>query len=640
MQRTIPRVGSSKSGLTDPDRGHSQGRRRTGFPSALGSSLTLLALLVVPSLLTPWASAPTRDLENPLGALADRYRELAVYRDEGKVEITRFADGDQTTERLLFTTRLTPAGFQMELWPDSGGQTVLWTRAGRLFRYDARVHQFAPVASLADGLPGSVDPAAREALLVPRWLLGETPEPWPASARPAVETGQPCGDRAGDGPRPDGGAEETCRLLTFTAASAEGSPEHRMRLLIGESDGLVRRVEVERSGLEAEPSEAGGVARAASWIRVEVTHTVQTARAKGEATAAGEGKTVAEEPFVPPPEARPVEQIAEAPEGGPLIFSEGIQVFELAIPVRVVGRDGQLVTGLGADDFVVRVGDAEVPVEAVTWIDPVDPELRKVREMSEQQRRELGLESFVPGRLVVLFFQADFNAVRIKGHMSFRHDLPELLDAFTPQDRLAVVAFDSHLKLWQDFTTDHKAVLEAAEDAYRFGARPGSPRKGNVPESLAEHFDFAAAKHTAFVEQGLAQVAHALQAFNGQRVIVFLGWGVGHNNPEATREAYNALFAAGVTLHALDITYADAHDLAFPLAGMARSTGGVYAATHRFPDSAVQAVTVALSGHYELSLDGSRLPPDGGHVHVELREGLRGRIQTPDFEIRPADSEE
>ena len=636
MRRSIPHPAASICGSTDPRRGHPCDRGAT--------RLAPLGLLVLLSLIPAPGHARSGDT---LGTLAERYRELDAYRDEGTVEITRFEDGNQTTERFLFTTRLTPVGFEFELWPETAGQTVLWTRAGQLYRYDAGVRQFAPAGSLAEGLPRSVDSVAREALLVPRWLLGEAVESSLRSTPPTVETGQPCRERAGDGGGSPaaGEAEEdtaTCRLLTLQTTSPEGAATDRVRLWIDESEGLVRRVEVERGPdvSETESPAQGGVARSGIWRRAEVVHTVRAVRKKGEPPAEGEDRTAAEGVFVPPPEARAVEHITEAPEGGPLIFSEGIQVFELAIPVRVLGSDGEPVSGLKPEDFVARVADTVIPVEAVTWIDPVDPQLREVVEMTEEERRELGLESFIPGRLVVLFFQADFNAVRIKGHMSFLRDLPELLATFTPKDRLAVVAFGSHLELWQDFTTDHQAVLEVAGDAYRFGARPGPPREGNVPQSLIEHFDFEGAKDAAFVEEGLAVVARALQELNGQRIIVFLGWGVGHNNPAVTREAYSALFGAGVTLHALDITYADAHTLAFPLAGLARATGGTYAATHRHPVSAIRTVAVALSGHYELSLDAGRLPAGGGKVRVELREGLRGRIHTPDFEVRPSEPED
>lgn len=336
------------------------------------------------------------------------------------------------------------------------------------------------------------------------------------------------------------------------------------------------------------------------------------------------------EPTADPPEA-PQPPARQA--GEPLLFSEGIQVFELTVPVRVMGPDGRPVEGLGAEDFLVRVGDREVPIRAVTWIDPVDPEIRELARLSEKERRELGLERFVPGRLVVLFFQTDPNAVRIKGHMSFLRELPELLAAFAPEDRLAVVGFDSHLKLWQDFTTRRQAVLEVAEDAFRFGARPEKPRQGDVPESLAETFDFQAARKAAVVEEALAVTARALAPFEAEKILVFLGWGVGHNTSQALAEGYRALFAADLTMHVLDITYAEAHSLAFPLAGMARATGGVYAATHEFPASAIREVAMSLAGHYDLSLDGDALPPEGGRVEVVLRDPERGRVQAKDFQV-------
>lgn len=644
----------------------------------LGLDLCLVVLsilLAIPTVLAQESDSPVSPGEiSALRALADEYRSLDRYRDEGTIEINTFQDGTEHTTRIAFATRISPMGFQMELWPETGSQSVLWTRGRRplgkaleqelgqklgqareVFRYDARARQFALLPSFHDALPRSFGPAVRDALLVPRWLLGVLPPDETAGAgisglsgEPTVETGQPCEDSASDRPedvdRPVGEPSPVpqCRVLTWTSPPSQR--DQRLRVWVGEDDGRIRRVEMERGPAEdelaakdelaGEDAPVAGFASSRAWTWVEVVHTPR----EPEDDPA---------PFLLPPDAQRVARLPEPP--GPLrpegrtgipdvpdTFSDTIRVLELLLPVQVVDREGHPLPGLSAEDFRLRVDGQDVPVQAATWRDPRDPWVTELAAMSAEERKEAGVEHVVPGRLVVLFFQTDVHAVRIKGHMAFLPKLRELLDALAPTDRLALASYDSHLKLWHDFTTDHQAILDLVKDAFRFGAKPGSVRPGKVSESLAEHFDFAAAKDAAFVEEGLAVLARAMEPFIADKVMFFVGWGVGHNGTQALREGYRALFEADVTLHALDVTYVDGigpahggHTLAAPLSAMAQTTGGTYVATHMFPDFAVRAVAVALQGHYELSVLESDLPPAGGKIEIELRDPRKGQIYNP-----------
>src|SRR4029079_2025937 len=69
------------------------------------------------------------------------------------------------------------------------------------------------------------------------------------------------------------------------------------------------------------------------------------------------------------------------------------------------------------------------------------------------------------GQLLVFFVQADLNPTRISGQLRLRPYTRELLDRLAPEDRVAVVSYDSHLKLWLDFTRDRDAVYAALDRA-------------------------------------------------------------------------------------------------------------------------------------------------------------------------------
>lgn len=628
------------------------------------AALSLFLALCTLPVGVPTARGQDTASERPsaLEDLSETYRQLSRYRDRGTLTVTTYDHGTERTESLHFATRRGPLAFELKLWPETGSQTVIWApssprshRPELLYRYDAAENRYAAQASLPRALPRSLGPAARLALLVPHLLflqdplepersdggggedaersedigMEEWPGAWMGSAEPAMTTGQPCPD-AGD-------PEARCWVLTFTAPP-EARPVHRVRVWRGEEDGLVRRVEVE-GGPEQAPTETAGpgappppperegrgvLAPSRTWIRVEVVHEPETAADEKEP----------ELPFTPPPGAERVARLAEPEPEGPLAaagrereepirISESIRVAELLLPVRVTDREGQAVKNLSARDFRLTVDGKEVPLQAATWVGPDSEWFEEIEALPLEERREMGLERVVPGRLIVLFFQTDFNAVRIKGHMAFLPKLEKLLAALEPTDRVAVAAFDSHLKLWQDFTTEREPVLEIARDAFRFGARGVETRPGNVRQSLAEHLNPQAARDAAWVEHGLAELAGALEPFVADKVVLFVGWGVGHNGTGRFRDGYRALQRAGVTLHALDVTYAGGHTLGAHLASLAQLTGGTYSATHEFPDQAVERVTVALSGHYELSVSEGDLPREEGQRRVEFRVELR-----------------
>lgn len=538
---------------------------------------------------------------------AEAYRLLPRYQDEGTIRITRFEDDAQDRIRVRFVLERDAGGFRMELEPEAGSRNVLWTegRGGDLLRYDAGSNRFAPVGSLREALPGELGEAVAEALVVARLLLGgeEASEGFPGE--PEVETGQPCPRAPGED------RDASCRMLTWAPASGR---DRRIRLWIGEDDGLVRRVEVEQG--------PGKGTDSAAWVWVEVSH----------APRFPESGEVSDASFTPPAGAERVARLDEpvvvqqVPEG---VFTGEVSVAELLLSVRVAGPEGQPLQGLSARDFRLWVAGREVPIQAATWVDPADPWVAELQAMSEEERRELEIERLVPGRLVVLFFQTDPNPVRIKGHMAFLPELRELVGSLAPTDRLAVASFDSHLKLWQDFTTDREGVLELARDAFRFGGSKIEPQPGNVNESLLEHLSLSTARDAATVEEALAVLGRSLEPFVADKVVLFIGWGVGHGGTSAWHEGFQALNEADVTLHAIDVTYAEAHTLAGPLSSMARSTGGIYTATYESPGFSAREVVVALSGHYELSVLASDLPPEGGAVRIELREGVRGEVYNP-----------
>jgi VWFA-related protein len=233
------------------------------------------------------------------------------------------------------------------------------------------------------------------------------------------------------------------------------------------------------------------------------------------------------------------------------------------------------------------------------------------------------------GRLVVLFVQTDLNPTRISGQLRMRSRTRKLLDSLHPQDRAAVVSFDSQLKLWQDFTRDRDAVHAALDRAMLYNKAPVIQPEGEV--SLARRFDFEAARKTSTPERALEVTARALDALPGEKMMIFLGYGFGNYSRDGTRmrpafiPAVKALWDAQISVFALDITSADSHDLSTGLEQVATATGGLYLSTFRLPNLATEVLSKAISGYYILALDVSRMPDADGEIRVELKSN-RGTV--------------
>lgn len=326
-------------------------------------------------------------------------------------------------------------------------------------------------------------------------------------------------------------------------------------------------------------------------------------------------------------------------------FQEEIDVRISTIVLRVVDGRGEPIRGLGPQDFRVLVGRKEVPVVAVDWYasgeaPPKPPELSPAAESRSGEPAAAPAPAFAPvsaGKLVVLFVQADNNsAVRTRGHLKTLPYVKRLLAGLGGEDRLAVVSFDSHLKLWQDFTSDRDATYAAIARAVRFSATPPVVPPGEDP-SLARSFDVEKAKDIASPERALAATAAALRPLGGEKILIFLGWGLGRFGAGGTTmtpgftPAIRELARAHTSVFVLDVTDAGAHDLEVGLEAVADATGGTYAKTVDEPDLAVRELVRTISGYYVLTLDPDRLPAGAkGDLRVDLRK-KRGTVL-----VRPA----
>jgi VWFA-related protein len=285
-------------------------------------------------------------------------------------------------------------------------------------------------------------------------------------------------------------------------------------------------------------------------------------------------------------------------------FRETVDVDRVVVDARVVDGRGQPILGLSPSDFRVVVSGREVPLESAQWI--AAPGLAA----------DAGADA--PGRLLVLFFQKSLEPSRAPGLLRMIGRVREVVRRLGSADRVAVVSFDSHLRMWVDFTSDHDRV-ERGLRAVLFG---GPQAEGPAPEpSLAAHFDAEEGRRAASLEKALLVLARALRQVPGSKNVVLVGHGFGELDVLARR----ALEDARATVFAFDVTDADYHTLESGLQQVADETGGFYERTHLFAGQAVARLERALAGYYVLTFPRPILP--FGEHEVEIRlVGRKGTV--------------
>jgi VWFA-related protein len=301
---------------------------------------------------------------------------------------------------------------------------------------------------------------------------------------------------------------------------------------------------------------------------------------------------------------------------------ERITVERVLVDARVTDSRGEPIANLGRSDFHVRIDGVDAPVESAEWI----PETEAARALADVEKPEVivneSLEPPAPaGRLIVLYFQTDFarTAIRVGGEIKIMSYADKLLDGLDPEDRVAVLSFDSHLKFRLDFTNDKRRIQDAMRSAL-LTDDPPQPQIVPMP-SLARHLPPEVTRNATTTNKAFIALANALRAISGPKSLLLFGWGMGERGGGGSiwmgwdyGAMRVALESARVTVFSLDITQADGHDLAVGLDQVAGDTGGFYASTYNFPSIAMDRLEKTLAGHYELEV--RKVPSKTRGVHA------------------------
>jgi VWFA-related protein len=302
----------------------------------------------------------------------------------------------------------------------------------------------------------------------------------------------------------------------------------------------------------------------------------------------------------------------------------GVETARVVLEVRVTDSRGRPLPGLTPADFRLEVDGRSAAIESAVWV-AESPSVARVPPGAAASGAAFAGGAPSPGRLVVLLFQKDFASSRLRGLMRGLGQAKELLAPLSPRDHVAVLTFDSHLRLHLDFTADLDAVRRILDESVLL-RWPGPVEPSGVP-SLAAHLDREEAREAASPEQALLALGRALQPIAGAKTVILFGYGLGrltggtvilHHDYGAARAA---LDRARASVFCLDVTDADWHSLEVGLQQVAEDTGGQYFKVHQTAGAALSRVAAALAGHYVLTFE----RPHGPRGEHRLRLTLARR---------------
>lgn len=174
-------------------------------------------------------------------------------------------------------------------------------------------------------------------------------------------------------------------------------------------------------------------------------------------------------------------------ETTPQIFGEVIDVHVVNVEVRVTDRRGRPITGLSADDFVLREDGERVEISGFLEVSPLAREEGDAAE-APVATTPPGEPESLPSRLLVIHLD-DFAIDRQNRRLALR-DLHDLVSrGLEPDTRIALTLYDGKLRMVEKPTADRDrllAALEAVKAVDSQGLLRYRERQSALAEVLAE----------------------------------------------------------------------------------------------------------------------------------------------------------
>ena len=311
-------------------------------------------------------------------------------------------------------------------------------------------------------------------------------------------------------------------------------------------------------------------------------------------------------------------------------FGDEVEVSEVLLDVIVTNKDGQVIVGLGPEDFRVTEDGEEVELESVRFYSSSVPQ--------EATAEMEGVDPVPEDRYFIFFVddqrknQAGVGVNLVQRQMQAGRDATEWAERnLAPADWVAVVGYDRSLKVYTDFTRDPQRIAKAIKDATagREGMGNWPSRQKDEGPSLLDDLPQGKAliKATTRIYSAITEVAEAAGDVSGRKNLIYLGLGFGRINrfgaydederyyPDMT----HALNDNNVAVYPLDVSPSGAsHPFESALTNLAEDTGGRYFPFFSSFNTPLEEITQETGGYYLLSYRATHPADEDGFQRVEV----------------------
>lgn len=330
-------------------------------------------------------------------------------------------------------------------------------------------------------------------------------------------------------------------------------------------------------------------------------------------------------------------------------FTGEIGVTEVLLDVLVTDSKGNVVIGLGPEDFEVKDQGEVVDLTSASFYSN-----RRFVQSSQLAKRAGIDQDVVPSDRIFIIFIHDqraanpglFTGITLNAMRFFSQWVREDL---LPNDYVAVVSYDTSLKIWQDFTQDKSEVEAALAALLKSGRDPGTAWPSRVPDpsegpSLRANLPLGKQlkKSSRKIYDGLRLMADATQGILGRKNIVFLSWGFGYTSspssyypdPRYYPKMVQALNDRNVAVYSIDLVSTTrggalaARGINNSLSLLSDDTGGHYYFMYDTFLTPLKAVNEENNGYYLLSFQAEYAMGDQGYREVEVK------AVNPEFHVR------
>lgn len=307
--------------------------------------------------------------------------------------------------------------------------------------------------------------------------------------------------------------------------------------------------------------------------------------------------------------------------------SARVDVDVVLVDATVTDRSGNQILGLGPEDFILEEDGVEQTIETVDYFTN--------RRLLDRRERDaaFNVERVREERYFILFFQkipapelyAEVMNAKRAAESWIRKELQ-------PADRVAVVGFDSRLKIYSDFTSDRKTLLAALNSAVQFGNGMTGPAANAGTDSILRSLKGRELiSDTGTIYSAIEELALATKGIAARKVMIFFSPGMGElissripiGRPDELR--YDPMIAAlnrsNVTVNPIFLLREYSHlPIEDVLARIANETGGTYYTRVVNFSSPLKRIENENNGYYLLTYRPRRADGEKRGTHaIELR---------------------